>query len=170
MVIRFAKHANRPPTLNCVRDDGSETWFTASAANGDYFVAHDLLHYAVEATLGYTNAFYGMVATGRDLNDFGGAEGVPDERGYTAEAPAEALDTERLVGLVQTMSSAGSPPSYAAVHEAWTTAVDDRGSPLPPVSEDQLADICKVWGRLVRHWQSIDVPGAVELTFPKPSP
>lgn len=165
MLIKFAKHANRPPTMNCVRDDGSATWFTASAANGDYFVSHDLLHYAVEAILGYTTAFYGLVAAGRDLNDFGSTEGVKDERPNSAEA----MDAERLVGLIQTLSAHGSSPGYEAVADAWAAAPEPHSSSKVPVTEAQLTEIYIVWGKLVRRWQTIDVNGAMELTFPKPA-
>ena len=165
MLIKFAKHANRPPTMNCVRGDGTATWFTASAANADYFISHDLLHYAVEAILGYTTAFYGLVAAGRDLNDFGSTEGVKDER----SSSPEAMDAECLVDLVQALSADGSTPSYQAVAAAWADAVEPHSSSTPPVTEAQLTEICTVWGKLVRRWQTIEVNGALELSFPKPA-
>ena len=163
MIIKFAKHANRPPTLNCTRDDGTVSWFTASAANGDYFVSHDLLHYAVEATLGYTTAFYGLVADGRDLNDFGSRDGAKDARGYTAEA----LDAERLVGLIQVLSVDGQPPCYEALLEAWSTSAEPQSSRPLPLTEAQLNDICTAWGRMVKRWQTVESNGSLELAFPK---
>lgn len=164
MVIKFAKHANRPPTLNCIRDDGTATWFTASAANGDHFVAHDLLHYAVEGVLGYTTAFYGLVAEGRDLHDFGSREGVPDSRPYSREA----IDAERLVGLIQTMSTAGRPPSYDTLLEAWANTDAPQSSRELPLTEAQLKEICTAWGRMMERWRSMAVNDSLELMYPRP--
>ncbi len=163
MLIRFAKHANRPATLNCLRDDGSATWFTASPANADFFVYHDLLHYAVEATLGYSTAFFGLVAAGRDLNDFGSEEGTPDVRAYSVEAN----DTERLVGLIQTVSSQGVPPSYEALCEAWSSSTNGDSSERPPIDEAQLATICAVWQNLTQRWKATEVNHTLELAFPR---
>ena len=150
--------------MTCVREDGSATWFTASLANADHFVSHDFLHYAVEAILGYTSAFYGLVAAGRDLNDFGSTDGVKDEREYSAEA----IDAERLVGLIQALAADGCVPNYEALTEAWANSAEPRNSRPLPVTQAQLTEICTVWGKLVRHWRTIDVNGAMELTFPKP--
>jgi hypothetical protein len=165
MTIKFAKHANRPSTMSCVRDDGSATWFTASAANADYSVSHDLLHYAVEAVLGYTTAFYGLVAAGRDLNDFGSTDGVTDDRSYSREA----IDAERLVGLIQSLTAGGSSPEFGALADVWENSAKTEDDRVVPVTEAQLAEICLVWGRLVHHWQTIPVGGAMELSFPKPA-
>jgi hypothetical protein len=165
MIIRFAKHANRPPTLNCVRDDGSATWFTASPGNAEFFVAHDLLHYAVEAILGYTSAFYGLVAAGRDLNDFGSTDGVKDARPLSLEA----ADTERLVGLIQALSAQGEPPTLNAITVAWAMTAAEESSAEAPLTEAQLAEICTVWGKLVQRWRTIGVGETLELAFPKPT-
>ena len=34
-------------------------------------VLHDLIHYVVETTLGYREAFFGLLAAGWDIQDFG---------------------------------------------------------------------------------------------------
>ncbi|MHB8636507.1 MAG: hypothetical protein ACYC96_08545 [Fimbriimonadaceae bacterium] len=164
MLIKFSKHANRPPTLNCIREDGTATWFTASAANSDYFVAHDLLHYAVESSLGYTSAFFGMVAAGRDLNDFGSTNGVADVRPISLEA----ADAERIVGFVQVMSASGATPLYETVTDAWRTSDVQEASLEPPLTEAQLTDICALWSKLMGRWQTTEVPGVLELSFPAP--
>ena len=164
MLIRFAKHANRPPTLNCVRDDGTASWYTASPANAEFFVAHDLLHYVVETTLGYTSAFYGLVDAGRDLNDFGSRDGASDDRSYTSEAK----DAERLVGFIQVMAATGDPPSLNMVTDAWNSSAKEHDSSAPPLSEEQLTEICTRWRDLVGQWHAVESAGTLELAFPKP--
>lgn len=165
MIIKFSKHANRPPTLNCVRDDGSISWFTASARDGDYFVAHDLLHYAVEGSLGYATAFYGLVAAGRDLNSFDSKEADTSHEPFSSEA----LDAERLVGLIQMMSINGEPPKYADLLEAWVASAQPPNSRDLPVSEAQLREICTVWNRMLSRWRSTEANGTLELQFPRPT-
>jgi hypothetical protein len=91
MIIRCTKgKQNKPDTLTCVRDDGSITWEHSAVG-----IPHDLLHFAVETTLGYRSAFYGLVAAGCDIGAFGTKEGEKDTY------PTEALWAKTLVGLLQ---------------------------------------------------------------------
>src|SRR5579871_6157934 len=108
MLIRFANHANRPATLNCLREDGT-----------------------------------------------------PDVRAYSVEA----IDTERLVGLIQTVSSQGVPPSYEALCEAWSSSTNGDSSERPPIDEAQLATICAVWQNLTQRWKATEVNHTLELAF-----
>ena len=97
MVIRFKKGKNRskhkPDTLTCIRDDGSVTWTYLHRE----FALQDLAHYVVETTLGFENAFLGLVAKGYDIPDFNQPKA---ERPF--EIPEEAINTEVIVGLLQT--------------------------------------------------------------------
>ena len=92
MIIRWTRGKdNKPPTLTCLRDDGSVTCQKSS----EFFVLHDFLHYAVESTLGFRDAFYGMVAQGRNLDSFGTQNDIKDTY------PANALRAEEIVGAIQ---------------------------------------------------------------------
>jgi hypothetical protein len=44
MQLRITKNTGKPHTILFERDDGSETWMPAD----DFFVLHDLSHYAIE--------------------------------------------------------------------------------------------------------------------------
>ena len=66
MTIAFSKKENKQHTLTCTRTDGSQTWMQVS----DFFVAHDLMHYATETVLQYKDAFYGMLNRGINITDF----------------------------------------------------------------------------------------------------
>src|SRR5215212_10875200 len=126
MIIRLAKGKNgKPPTLTCVRDDGSSTWQRST----DYFAHHDLIHYAVETTLGYQEAFLGLVAAGKDLDAFGTRNGVKDV--YTLqEGWAEAL-----VGLLQLPAGAGGAPSSdQELLDQLAAICTEGGIPRPPVT------------------------------------
>ncbi|MEZ0326475.1 MAG: hypothetical protein ACAH95_11265 [Fimbriimonas sp.] len=99
MTIRFAKprHAERPPTCTVIRDDGS----TTGQATSDFFVAHDLTHYAVETELGLRQAFFGLLNSGLTFESFtdrqaGSAKArtLPEDA-YLAECIVGALDAQR---------------------------------------------------------------------------
>lgn len=96
MIIRFKKgknrHKHRPDTLTCIRDDGTVTWTHIHRG----FVQHDFAHYVVETTLGFQNAFFGLVAKGYDIPDFS----LPtSERPF--KIPKEAMVAEPIVALLQ---------------------------------------------------------------------
>lgn len=160
MVIRFAKHLEKAPTLTCIRDDGSLTWFRVDA-NGEFFVAHDLLHYAVETILGFSTAFYGMVAAGRDLNDFGTQGGEIDPRPYSEEA----MQAEQIVGLVQVLFPPGAKPD----HSTFAEAIGAKAGKLPGtqgITESDLARIHAKWSDLLEQWQNLPNHAILELNFP----
>ncbi len=77
--------------LTCVRDDGRTTWMVLR--QGAFFRRHDLLHYAVESTLGLRESFYGLVAAGWNLDEFA----RPD---VTSRLPREAIMTEFIVNFL----------------------------------------------------------------------
>jgi len=62
-----------------------------------FFVLHDLAHYAVETTLGYRNAFYGMLESGVNISDFE----LPKNQRPFALTP-EAINAEFVVNLIMT--------------------------------------------------------------------
>ena len=155
MIIRLSKGRNeKPPTLTCLRDDGSCTWQRSS----DYFARHDLIHYAVETTLGYREAFFGLVAQGRDLDAFGTRDGVNDV--YTLEEGW----AEGLVGLLQ-LPSFGTPLSDEEMTRLLATICAGHGAPVPPITTEQLAQIRSRVRALHETWEQVPEGGAMELTF-----
>lgn len=157
MVVQFTKHADKPPTLTCIRDDGSVTWFSAGH-NGEFFVAHDLLHYAVETTLGYSSAFYGMVAAGRDLNNFGTKGGQSDSRPYSEEA----LRAEQLVGLIQVLFPTEEPPNY----EIFVAGNSVNWHVTPEVTEERLRTIHAEWRHLLGKWNQTSANDTISIVWP----
>ncbi|MBS1655884.1 MAG: hypothetical protein JSU05_13620, partial [Bacteroidetes bacterium] len=66
MEINFLKKKNGSFVLKCNRTDGSSTWKHSTP----FFINHDLMHFAVETTLGYNSSFYGMLKNGIDITEF----------------------------------------------------------------------------------------------------
>jgi len=101
MLIRFSRPKG-VPVLTCVRDDGRATY--SKSRHGEFFALHDLLHYAVESTLGLRDSFFGLVARGWTIADFDGP-------GVLEKLPPEAGQTEFIVGLLLQDYMAGEPGS-----------------------------------------------------------
>ena len=95
--ITFKKHQNKPNTLSCTRQDGSKTWSKIHPG----LAIHDLIHYAVETTLDFQNAFYGLLAQGFNIEDFSLPRAERPVELLPKNLPSEALYTEFLVGLFQ---------------------------------------------------------------------
>src|SRR5689334_5107407 len=92
LVIRIKKKTDGSAALTCTRADGSVTWQRQDGQLGQFFPLHDLTHLAVEQTLGFARAFYGLLAEGWDMSDFG----RPERRGML---PEEAFLAELIVGF-----------------------------------------------------------------------
>lgn len=90
------RHQNRS-ILHCIRTNGSSTY----AKLHPNLEIHDIAHYVVEQHLGFTHAFYGLLAQGFEIGDFQ----LPKEERPKELQPKnllpEALITEHLVNLLQ---------------------------------------------------------------------
>ena len=157
MIIRLTKAADaKPGTLTCLREDGSRTWQPST----DYFVRHDLIHYAVETTLGYQEAFYGLLAKGKDLDDFGTRNGVKDT--YTLEEHW----AEGIVGVLQwPVIGGGLPPGVKEWLDLIEQAFLAQNLAPPPVTQDQLVCIQAVINDLHARWDQLPPGETLELSF-----
>ncbi len=159
MIIRFTKGIGKPNVLTCVRDDKTVTTFTAPNAT-EFFVLHDLTHYAVETVLGYKYAFYGIVSEGRDIQDFGTQHGRKDERPYTPQAGY----AEHIVGLIQ--NSSWGELTFPSFRE-MLKLVYSRANAVPPqVTETQFRDITVLMRSLIQQWKLLEEGEVLELPFP----
>ena len=93
MTVRIKKNPDGRTSLSCIRADGTTTWQSQDGAQAAFFPRHDLTHYAVEIVLGHNEGFYGLVASGWDLSDFGN----PWPRG---PMPLAANLSEMIVGFL----------------------------------------------------------------------
>lgn len=100
--LRLGRRADATVLFELRRRDGTSTWEKRSGPTAEFFSAHDLTHFVVESELGFRDAFYGLVARGWDLRDFG----RPWPRG---PLPPEALLAEVLVGYLDVTRASGHP-------------------------------------------------------------
>ena len=98
MKIQFIKLKGKPSILNCIRENGTNTW--AKMYPG--IEAHDLGHYAVETILEFKNAFYSMIAQGTNIEDFELPRKQRPAKVLPQNLDAEAFISEHLVNLLMT--------------------------------------------------------------------
>lgn len=161
LTIRIKKNTDGTAALACTRQDGTVTWQRQLGAQGRFFPRHDLTHYAVETVLGLRNAFYGLVADGWDISDFG----PPYPRG---PIPEEALIAELIVGFLDTERA--SPARWTAADFEYKAAIYYREHTLsatpPTLTDDDLARIRQRRAELFARWDEVPAGGAIELPFP----
>lgn len=160
LVIAIKKKTDGSASLACRRADGSLTWQRQEGAQGRFFPRHDLTHYAVETSLGMDQAFYGLVASGWELSDFG----HPWPRG---PMPAEAIGAELIVGLLDAERAAGTTWSAEEFNAKVAGYHAARGeSPGLELRDADLDRIRQARAALFAQWDAL-VPGAtLELPFP----
>src|SRR3954462_7384716 len=104
LTIRIKKKTDGSAALSCTRADGSVTWQRQDGQLGRFFPLHDLTHFAVESSLGFSHAFFGLLGEGWDMSDFGkeSKRGKTPEQAFLAELIVGFFDLERLSGMVGT--------------------------------------------------------------------
>ncbi len=152
MQIRFHKGKDAKYTITWMRGNQASEFFRAS----EYFVSHDLTHYAVEMTFGMKNAFYGLMARGWEIDDFGRKD---PETGKTRPLPLEAGQAEMIVSLIQLERSGSLSP------EETLTLVREQLAGSLTITEDHLATIRAAYQNLIAQWNALPLDGSLELKF-----
>ena len=150
--LRFKKGADgRIASFALHRSDGT---FTVQRNPNGFFPAHDLTHYAVETTLGFRRAFYGLVSEGWDFTDFGTPwprGPMPGDEAGPAEFIVGFLDIERTTGH---LSTAG----------ALMERLGSVGSALV-IADEQLDRIRQTRDALIARWHSLPAGETLVLEF-----
>jgi len=159
ITIRIKKNPDGRTSLSCTRADGTTTWQKQQGGQAAFFPRHDLTHYAVETVLGHDRGFYGLVAAGWDLSDFG----TPWPRG---RIPADANLSEVIVGFFDLERASGEIGSATDLNETLATYCADHGLPAPPLlTDDDLNRVRHKRGELFARWEAVKPGDALELPF-----
>ncbi|MBD3670122.1 MAG: cytoplasmic protein [Gammaproteobacteria bacterium] len=157
MNIAFKKREGRYSQLICTRDDGSRSESLFPNAGP---LPHDLIHYVVEKTLGFSKAFYGLVASGapigyhhehnRPLAD------VPDiTENWQSESLVQAIQNEVLSNRTRIRNFQRLLQRYCRAHNV----------PVPTVSEEQLQEIIQALEHYGRQWQRLGTNHQIRVNF-----
>ncbi len=163
LTIKFTKRRDGSIISHFERPDGTATWQRKEGPQANFFAAHDLTHYALETTLGYRHGFYGLLAEGWDLSDFG----TPWPRG---PLPDDAEPAEVIAGLLDGERAAGERSSAAEFNEKIAMyyesqrAIHDRTQPLT-LTQQELDQIRKVASELRARWAAVAPGDSLELAF-----
>jgi len=160
LTIRLTKREDGRHVTTLVRADGTLTTQRFTEATAIFFVHHDLTHFAVESVLGHARGFYGLVADGWNLPDFG----APWPRG---RLPRDLDLAENVVGLFDTERANGhtwTADEFNAALSQYQAAHPEFAAPRP-VTEAGLGKIRNELARLFRTWQTLPVGATLELAF-----
>jgi hypothetical protein len=149
VLIEIVKRSDGQGLLRCTRDDGSVAW--QKQKHAVHFAHHDLTHYAVETTLGFRNAFFGLVNQGWEFWDTTG-------KGERGPIPPEAAVAEHMVGLLDGERASGTIWTLEEFHRSLPEAV-------PKPSAETLATIRQRRSELFQQWAAVPVGQALELRF-----
>jgi hypothetical protein len=159
MIIRIKKSADGRTALSCTRSDGTSTWQRQEGAQANFFPRHDLTHYAVETVLGLREGFYGLVAGGWDLSDFG----TPWPRG---KLPKDANLIEIIVGFFDRERALGEMGTAAELNADLAAYCEENGIQAPDeFTEEHLSLVRKKRGELFAQWEAVEPGDALELPF-----
>jgi hypothetical protein len=145
--------------LVLVREDGSSTSGSIGPPGG-YGPVHDLAHYVVERTLGLSEGFLGLVASGWAIRDF-------EVKGTAKRLPAEAILAEVAAGEMSRQSMMWQWSS--AEDYAWAVETTVRQSlpdyALPTITHDTFDGMRTELLQLRQRWNDLAPGETLELTF-----
>lgn len=159
MRIRFTSR-NGQSVITCVRDDGSQTY--SKSRHGEFFATHDLLHYAVETTLGERQAFFGLIEAGWSIDAFN----MP---GAAGKLPAAAIFVEHVVNLMMQEIAFDSPRSAKELNSEVSGAMGAVRRPVAAptrlLTDAELTAIRARFAELLGQFRSLPPGGQLELAF-----
>ncbi len=159
LLIRIKKKTDGAAVLSCLRADGSVTWQRQGGVQGHFFPIHDLTHYAVETVLGHRRGFYGLVADGWDLTDFG----APWPRG---RLPRDLDPSELIVGFLDTERAGGVQRTAADFNDKAALYHTQHGlSGACRIGAEQLELIRKRRAELIDRWRALPAGETLEMPF-----
>ena len=163
MKIQFKK-SELGATLNCFRDDGTNTWYRPKPQHASHFALHDLTHYAVESELADRDGFFSLVASGWAIEDFENSS-TTDE-----SLTMDARIIEWLVGQLdaERASFATWPAQLFNQHYQLYAKLRNLDSEFE-IQQAQLERIREQRDELIRKWEAISQGEIMELAFPQNS-
>jgi hypothetical protein len=159
MVIEIKKGSGGPSTLTCIRGDGTRTWGTLHP----FLPVHDLTHRAVESVLGFRQAFFGLVASGWEIDAFAAP-------GASRRFPLEARWAESIVGLLDLERGTGRVWTAAEFDDALGESLRGQGvERFRPIAEAELAWMRALRAEAQELWDTLAPGSKLALPFPADS-
>lgn len=155
MKIQLKKGRDGRSTLACIRDDGSRTW----ARVHPLFPEHDPTHCAVESVLGFREAFFGLVASGWEIDAFTVKH---------LKLPDEAMWAENIVGLLDLERSSGQLITASELNEELAVVLaKQQVPPFRAMTDEDLSNMRQLRGSLTSRWRRPPEGETLEIGFPQ---
>lgn len=156
MRIELRKGRDGPATLACVRGDGTRTW----GKEHPFFPIHDITHCVVESVLGCEQAFFGLIATGWEIDDFA-------KPGASRRMPFQAIVAEHVVGVFDRERALLQPMTSPEFNESVVASLPPaQRDAFTPLSDEQLARVRASRQALESRWHALGPGATMEVTFP----
>ncbi len=155
MEIRITRNTGKPHIICYERDNGTTTWMKAS----DFFVQHDLSHFALEKTLRYTTAFMGLLNNGMDIHDFENRE----KRGQI-NITQEACYAENMANLFLMETTRGPFDRFNEVLAAAFTDMQ-HGFATPVLLQNDIEAVRSYLNQLVNEWKALPAGETMILEY-----
>jgi hypothetical protein len=160
--LRFKKKNDGQAVFTAVRADGSSTSTSIGPARG-FGPVHDLAHYVVETSLGISDGFLGLLAAGKNIEDF--------DRGSKLWLTEDAYAAEAIAGQLSQDAGTGVPLSVEDFN--WTVGDSlTRGAVgyrSPELSAEQLDGMRRNLDELIKRWRALAPGETIELEVNVPS-
>jgi hypothetical protein len=157
LTFRIKKRPDSTAMLVLVREDGSSTTGSIGPPNG-YGPVHDLAHYVVERTLGLSEGFLGLVASGWEIHDL-------EQKGTAKRLPIEAILAEVAAGE---MSRQAMMWQWSSAEDyAWAVETTIRRSQptytLPAITHETFEEMRAELLQLRQRWNELPAGETLEL-------
>ncbi len=155
MIMQLTKNTTKPHIILYKRNDGTETWMHAS----DFFIRHDLSHYAIEKTLNYSTAFMGMLNNGMEITDFENRE-----KRLQLTVSEEAWYAENMANLFLIEIAEGNFDDFNKISAAAFIKMN-HNFPTPFINNEELNSVRKYLRELLNTWKELPDGEKITLNF-----
>lgn len=158
--ITLKKGTQKPSILTIQRSDNSITWSKLHRG----LETHDLAHYAVESTLRFTKAFYGIIDKGYSIQDFEAPKAHRKEAVKPENLDSEALITEHIVNLLEVELLNSGHNKHLLIE--LKNILSENKLPFPHhLNDDVLTNIRTSYHQLYNEWLALNENEILEIVF-----
>jgi hypothetical protein len=155
MDIIFRKRLKSKHLIVYKREKVDDYWIEAD----DFLIFHDLSHYAIEKTLNFKNAFWGLIKSGINPSIFENKL-ERDKILISNEAwLAECLANLFLIELTQGKFEDFQKVLAESYHQMYPEKV------VPTLQNEEIESIRAYYGQLIQQWRTLGNDESIMLTF-----
>ena len=155
MIIQIKKRANSKHIISYVRDGLETYWIEAD----NFLVLHDICHFAIETTLGYKSAFWGLVNSGINPSDF-----EDKEKRDRLNLSNEAWYAEHLANLFLIEYTQGA---FGNINEVFKQCMLEHNPSIAIIqfSDAEIEAIRTSLHQLINSWNMVEDGNFLTLEF-----